>query len=242
LDAVAAGVLGPVHGHVGVPQQRGGGGGHHGGAVRAALVGVGEGSRQGDPDAGRDDHPLAGPDRDRRSDRLPQPAGEGQGPVGVAHVLGQDDELVAPEAGHGVGRPHDPLEAAGHLDEQVVADGMAEGIVQHLEAVEVEEQHRHRPRPAPGPGQCLAQLVHEQAAVGQPRQRIVQGAVQRPPERGFGRECQRATAAVTGQSVRHMRVRENGPEGLVIPAQEPPKRASLPGPDGRKKMESSRNG
>src|SRR5581483_8198073 len=111
------------------------------------------------------------------------------------------------EPGDGVGRAHDPLQPAGHLDEEVVADGVAQRVVDDLEPVEVEEEHGDpaRPWPAPGPGQRLAELVHEQPPVRQPRQRVVEGAVQRPPERRFGRECQRATGAVTGRSVRQTR-------------------------------------
>jgi hypothetical protein len=186
LDLVAAGILGPVHGDVGVPQQR-----------SRADRGARFRRREGDAHAGRDDDVLPGADRDRHGDGGPQPGGERKGLVDARHLLGQDDELVAAEPGHRVGRTHDPFEATGDLHEQVVPGGVAEGVVDELEAVEVQEQHRHRPRPALRPGQRLAQLVHEQAAVRQPRQRVVQGAVERPPERRFRRECQGATAAVT---------------------------------------------
>ena len=184
----------------------------------------------GDAHAGRQHDPLAGGHRDGRGDGGPEPAGEGEGLVDPHDVLHEDDELVAAEAGHRVGGTHDPLEPAGHLDEQVVADGVAERVVDDLEPVEVEEEHRHRTGPAPGPGQGLAQLIHEQPAVGQPGQRVVQGAVQRPPEGRFGRECQGATAAVTRRSVRHIRITLNGSKGLVTPGKSGQVGQATPGP------------
>ena len=36
----------------------------------------------------------------------------------------------------------DPVSRVGHRDEQLVADDVAEAVVDELEAVEVEEQHR----------------------------------------------------------------------------------------------------
>ena len=50
-------------------------------------------------------------------------------------------ELVAAEAGDGVGRAQARLHALGHLGQQPVAGGVAEAVVDALEVVEVEEQH-----------------------------------------------------------------------------------------------------
>ena len=46
-----------------------------------------------------------------------------------------------PEAGGGVPGAHGLLEAAGGLDEQFVARLVADGVVDRLEAVEVDEEH-----------------------------------------------------------------------------------------------------
>ena len=59
------------------------------------------------------------------------------------HVAQHEDELVAADA-----RDESPwrtaLEAAGHGEQEVVAEGVAEGVVDELEAVEVEEEKGRR--------------------------------------------------------------------------------------------------
>jgi hypothetical protein len=55
----------------------------------------------------------------------------------------QHGELVAALAGHGVGFAHAGDDAPGRLDQQAVAGLVAEGVVDFLEAVEVDEQHGH---------------------------------------------------------------------------------------------------
>ena len=75
-------------------------------------------------------------------DRLGQPLGHELGGLLAGHVVAQDGELVAAEAGDDVGRAHGRAQPVGHRDQQPVAGGVAEAVVHHLEAVEVEEQHR----------------------------------------------------------------------------------------------------
>ena len=58
-----------------------------------------------------------------------------------------DDELVAAEAAERVGRPQDPREARRDREQQVVADLVAERVVDRLEPVEVEVHHGERVRP-----------------------------------------------------------------------------------------------
>ena len=55
---------------------------------------------------------------------------------------GTGRELVAAEARDDVGRAHRGAQPVGHRHEQAVAGRVAEAVVDHLEAVEVEEQHR----------------------------------------------------------------------------------------------------
>ena len=125
LVAVLAALLGQVHGHVGVAQQ-------HLGVD--APVGV-----DGDADAGRDAD-LAALDGER-------------GLQGEQHALGdlddlglaprrddEDGELVAAEAGRDVGRVQAGEQPLGDDDEQLVADGVAEAVVDGLEVVDVDEQ------------------------------------------------------------------------------------------------------
>ena len=66
-------------------------------------------------------------------------AGQRDG-VGLVDVLADDDELVAAEAGDQVAGAHGGAQPVGHLDEQLVAGGVAERVVDDLEVVEVEEE------------------------------------------------------------------------------------------------------
>jgi hypothetical protein len=61
--------------------------------------------------------------------------------VGRARALQQDGELVPPEAGDGVAGAYAPQKATPHSLEEHVSGGVAHGVVQGLEVVEVEEQH-----------------------------------------------------------------------------------------------------
>jgi hypothetical protein len=58
--------------------------------------------------------------------------------------------------------------------QQVVTGVMAEGVIDVLEAVEVDHEDRHRDPWAPAAGQGVLQPVGEQGPVGQAGQRIVQ--------------------------------------------------------------------
>ena len=60
----------------------------------------------------------------------------------VRRVVGQDRELVAAEAGHEVAVPDRAGDPLGDGDQQGVAGGVAEGVVDDLEVVEVDEEDR----------------------------------------------------------------------------------------------------
>ena len=53
----------------------------------------------------------------------------------------QDDEFVAAETGHGVDIAQLQFQACGDGLEQLVADRVAEAVVDLLETVEIEKQH-----------------------------------------------------------------------------------------------------
>ena len=65
----------------------------------------------------------------------------------------------------------------GDRDQQLVADLVAEAVVDELEAVEVEEQDARQPAAAAQARERLLEAVEEQHAVGQPGERVVQRAV-----------------------------------------------------------------
>ena len=65
-----------------------------------------------------------------------------QAAAGVGEALEQDRELVAAEPGRGVGAAEHRLQPGRDVDEEPVAHGVAEAVVDGLERVEVDEQHR----------------------------------------------------------------------------------------------------
>ena len=103
--------------------------------------------------------------------------GDELGTRSQGHALGQDHELIAAEAGHGVGVTKGGGEPGGHRLEELVAGGVAEGVVDPLEAVEVDEKQCDvEMAPAP-PRHGLGHPVNDQSTVRQAGQVIVQGLV-----------------------------------------------------------------
>ena len=100
------------------------------------------------------------------------------GDVVVGDVVQHDDELVATEPRNGVDRAPAGAQPLGHLDEQLVARGVTERIVDRLEAVEVDEQHR---RAQAVTARALANVwlsrSIDQRAVRQTGERVVQRPV-----------------------------------------------------------------
>ncbi len=97
----------------------------------------------------------------------------------VAGAVAHDEggELVAAEAGGGVPGPDGLLEAAGGLDEQLVTGLVADGVVDGLEAVEVDEEHGGAGVARAAAGEGLADPGGEQGPVGQVGERVVLGVV-----------------------------------------------------------------
>ncbi len=60
----------------------------------------------------------------------------------MGELAEQHRELVAPQPGDGVVTPGAGLQPFGHLHQQLVADAVAQTVVDGLEVVEVEEHHR----------------------------------------------------------------------------------------------------
>ena len=115
--------------------------------------------------------------RERDAELVEQALGDGQRVVRAVDVLAEDGELVAPDARRRVLGAQDAGDAPGDRDEQLVARGVAEAVVDVLEAVEVAEEHRRRDAVAARAGQRLAQPVLEQRAVREPGERVVQRLV-----------------------------------------------------------------
>ena len=157
-EAMLAVSLGGVHRHIRVLQQ---------------LVGGGCGAGRRDPDA-RVHVRLPAAEEERPLHRLQQRPRDRLGRALVGRFE-QHRELVAAESGGGVADPHRLLDAAGDLDEHLVADRVAEGVVDRLEVVEVEEQHRGGAVPNQGGLDPLAQ----ERAIGQAGEDVVERLVPR---------------------------------------------------------------
>ena len=89
----------------------------------------------------------------------------------------QHGELVAAEPRRGVRRAHCALHAPADLGEHLVADRMAERVVDRLEVVEIEEQHGGRPVSARHSG---LDPLGEERAVRQPGEDVVERLVAQP--------------------------------------------------------------
>ena len=88
--------------------------------------------------------------------------------------VGADDhELVAAGASRHVAVAEHAVEPAGEVHEELVAGGVAHRVVHELEAVEVQEQHRGVRAGPLGAGEGRLEVVDEQGAVRQARERVV---------------------------------------------------------------------
>ncbi len=96
--------------------------------------------------------------------------------LGIGDVFQQDHEFVAAQARHHVA-VQGALQAARHFLQQAVAGVVAEGVVDVLEAVEVDEQYRQRLVVAAGLVDGVAQVAVEHRPVRQIGQRVVIGQV-----------------------------------------------------------------
>jgi hypothetical protein len=108
----------------------------------------------------------------------------------------------------------DGAEPAGDHAQHAVAEAVTEGVVDDLEAVQVEEHHHQRGLLAPGVGQCDGQPVAEEEPVRQPGQRVVVSLILDlllgPPAL--------ADVARDRDDLRHLAIRiEDGPAGGLEP-------------------------
>ena len=114
----------------------------------------------------------------------------------AAQVLQHDDELIAAQPGHGVVPTHAVPEDGRHLLEQAIALGMAHGVVDRLEVVEIDEQQGALAAVTRARLERELEPLHQQAAVGQTGQRVEVGE---PSDLGLGRLARRDVACRTEQ-------------------------------------------
>ena len=140
----------------------------------AGLLGIAWGKRH--TDARRDDD-LVTVELEWLNQRREQPATERLRLTRPLDAHLDQRELVAAEPGDGVGLPHARFQASGTELEEPVAGRMSEGIVDALEAVEVDQQNRGHAVAAPESGQRLLEALTQQLAVRQLRHGVMQGEV-----------------------------------------------------------------
>ena len=99
------------------------------------------------------------------------------GIAAVGQPRQRHDKFVATDPRHGVAGAHEFFQAAGDFDQDLVAGAVAEGIIDQLEAIQVNEQYTHMAVVAPGKLAGLGQPVFQQGAVGQLGEHIVAGVV-----------------------------------------------------------------
>ena len=99
---------------------------------------------------------------------------------GIQHVLHQDCELVAAQAGGRVLGAQAGAQTVGQCDQEHVAGGVAEGGVDGFEVIEVEVQDAAAFTAAGPAHQREGDAVLEQRAVGQAGKHVVHGVVLQP--------------------------------------------------------------
>ena len=150
------------------------------GALQKARRVVGMLREQRDADADADLEPEAVGDLERPLHRVHDPFGHAAGTLEVGGRRQQDRELVAAEPRDRVAVADAVVETPGEMDQEQVAEMVAERVVDLLEAIEVEQQQRQRFAVAGRRAQRLGQAVVEQHAIGQAGQGIVHRLVAQP--------------------------------------------------------------
>ena len=159
---VAAGVLGLVHGQVGLHEHR----------VRREAPVLGE---QRDAQARGDAPRVARPGEHRlAADGVEHARGDGLR-LGAAALGQQHGELVPAQARQHVGVAQPPAQGVRDVHDQLVADAVPERVVDRLEVVEVEHDRGAARAVALDLGDVALQLALERAAVEQPGERVVVG-------------------------------------------------------------------
>ena len=121
-----------------------------------------------------------GADPDRRAEDDERPAQDVEHAFrdvfrfdGGVDALDEERELVAAEARGGVGAAQAGADPSGHLDEQGVAGGVSERVVDAFEVVDVEEDHGQARASLRAPPEPVLDLLAEQRAVGEIGERVV---------------------------------------------------------------------
>ena len=173
--------------------------------------------------------------------------GDAGGALVVAAVE-QDGELVAAEARGQVAGAQHPAQAAGEGDEQLVADLVAEAVVDPLEVVEVEEEHD---RAAVGRASAASTCWVNSARLASPVERVVRRAVLEAvavlgqlPQRLLEPVVLERDRGVVGERLQQGQIGggELGDAALAVGKRDPPDQALLAGQRGEQQLAATVRG
>ena len=122
-------------------------------------------------------HHFVGAEDERRAEHLVEAARKVGDLVDLAHLVAEDDELVAAEPGDGVALTRARPEPLGHVHQQCVTDVVTETVVDMLEPVEVEQYHPDDRAVALRSTDGLLEPVDEELATRETGQLVVQPAL-----------------------------------------------------------------
>ena len=137
----------------------------------SSARGVGTGALQAEARRRGD---LAPVEDERRLERAAHALGDLPRLVGAREVLEQDGELVAAEPRGGVLGAQAGRQSLGGRAQQLVADRVAEAVVDRLEVVEIDEDHRELTAVAPAARERQGQAILEQRPVGEAGEVVVE--------------------------------------------------------------------
>lgn len=186
LVARLAALLGPVHRRVGVANQR----------LRPRVARRGH----GDADAGGEKR-LGVAEDQWRCHRLAHALGDHDRVALAVDVVAENREFVAAEASDRVAGPQDALKSRRHVDQQAVAGVVAQRVVDHLEAVQVEEEDRDGGQASLSAGERQLEAI-SRTGTASPR-----GVLDEQQPR-----CRQAPA---GRRARERRSRAGEPQGVL---------------------------
>jgi hypothetical protein len=159
LEAPAAVLLGAVHRGIGLADE--------------VLRGPGQVSGDRDPDA-RGDELLGRAELERPAQCFGHALGDADRQLGLREVVADHAELVAAEARDRVTGAQHVGEPRGQHAQQLIPGAVPERVVDELEAVEVEEEDGGRRSASSAVVQGERETIHEQRAIRQPGERVVQ--------------------------------------------------------------------
>ena len=136
--------------------------------IRVAQHGfrsIRERAAERDADAGAHKH-FAPVEHHWQAQRLGDPLGDFLCLAFVDDVLDEHGELVATKSCGGVTGPQAQVDPVGHFDQQRVSKRVAQAVIHHFEAVQIEKQHRHLTLLTSRAFERVRQPVEQQRSIG----------------------------------------------------------------------------